>query len=502
MKEFRIIKILTYFYLIPFAIIILFQVLNSLLRTTYFDLHQEIEIAKYKWDQPLIVLLVTVVALGIVYLLLNNRGLNTKRLQSIVLVWAGAVSLGCVLLFRCIAKCDSGFLNEIAIQLLQNNYQAFEAGEYLYMYPFQLGFTAVMELIYRIFGIENYIVFELVNIVCVVDMVWELGRITGELCEDERVYRLELLLSMGMLPLFLLATFIYGDIPGWCMAVNAICCVIRYLKTDKWAELLKASLWLSFGIIMKSNLNIMVAASVIAILLHAFEKKNVKMLLGTVGLIVISQLGMQAVNGIYSIRTGGELPDGIPKIAWVAMGLQEPYADGSAAGWYNGYNWSVYVNSGYDKELTAEICKEDIKQSFDRFLQEPKQAISFFYEKFTSQWNDPTFMSLLTNEWYSRNVEPQSAVAEFFLYGLGRTLLIFVMNIYHFLILLGTGIFCVRSYKKWSLPMAYLVLNIFGGLLFHMLWEAKARYVLIYFVLLLPLAAWGYGEIKGKQNDE
>ncbi len=502
MKEFRIIKILTYFYMIPFAIIILLQVLNSLLRTTYFDLHQEIEIAKYRWDQPLIVLLVTAVALGIVYLLLNNRGLNTKRLQYMALAWAGAVSLCSVLLFRCIAKCDGGFLNEIAIQLLQNNYQAFEAGEYLYMYPFQLGFTAVMELIYRFFGIENYIVFELVNIVCVVDMVWVLGKITGELCEDERVYRLELLLSMGMLPLFLLATFIYGDIPGWGMAVNAICCVIRYLKTDKWAELLKASLWLSFGIIMKSNLNIMVVASVIAILLHAFEKKNVKMLLGAVGLIVISQLGMQAVNGIYSLRTGGELPDGIPKIAWVAMGLQKPYADGSAAGWYNGSNWSVYVNSGYDKELTAEICKEDIKQSFDRFLQEPKQAVTFFYEKFTSQWNDPTFMSLLTNEWYSRNVEPQSAVAEFFLYGLGRTLLIFVMNMYHFLILLGTGIFCVRSYKKWSLPMAYLVLNIFGGLLFHMLWEAKARYVLIYFVLMLPLAAWGYGEIKRKQNDE
>lgn len=502
MKECRIIKVLSYFYLIPFTIIILFNALNSLLRTTYFDLHQEIEIAKYKWDHPLVVLAVSVGILGVLYFLLHSNRLNAQRLQGIVLVWAGAVSLSCVLLFRCIAKCDSGFLSEIAVQFLQNNFQAFEAGEYLYMYPFQLGFTAVMELIYRIFGIENYIVFELINIVCVVDIVWVMGRITEELFEDERVQKLELLLSMGMLPLFLLATFIYGDIPGWCMAIHTIYYVIRYLKEDKWTDLLKASLWLSAGIIMKSNLNIMLVAAVIAILLHALEKRNARLLLGAVGLIVISQLGMLAVNGIYSLRIGEELPEGIPKIAWVAMGMQEPYEDGAAAGWYNGYNWSVYVNNGYDHELTEEVCLEDIRQSLGRWMQEPGPAVSFIYEKFTSQWNDPTFMSLLTNEWYSRNVEPQSAVAEFFLYGLGRTLLVFVMNIYHFLIFLGVGIFSVRSLKKWSLPLAYLVLNIFGGMLFHMLWEAKSRYVLIYFVLMLPLAAWGYGEIKVRQREE
>lgn len=35
------------------------------------------------------------------------------------------------------------------------------------------------------------------------------------------------------------------------------------------------------------------------------------------------------------------------------------------------------------------------------------------------------------------------------------------------------------------------MLNIFGGFLFHMLWEAQARYILGYFILLLPLTAYG-----------
>ncbi len=495
MKKAKIVRILTYIYWIPFSAIVLFNTFNSLLRTTHFEPYQYVEIAKYKWDHPMIILLL--IAL-IVFLFRFISSVNSKTMKKMSLAWAFAASLGSVLLFRCIAKCDSGFLNEIAIQFMQNNYQAFAAGEYLYMYPFQLGFTAIMELVYKIFGIENFIVFELINIICVVDMIWIIQKITDELYADEKICRIAAVLSMGMLPLFLLSTFIYGDIPGWCMAVNTIYYVIRYLKTDKLLEILKASIWLAAGIIMKSNLNIMLVAAVIVIVLHAMERKSIKSFLGLLMIIVISQLGMFTVNSIYSVRTGETMPEGIPKIAWIAMGIQEPYEDGSPAGWYNGYNWNVYVQSGYNRQLTNEACIADMKQSFQRFAEQPKEAVLFFYEKFTAQWNDPSFMSLLTNEWYSRNVEPQSQVAEFFLYGTGRTLLLFLMNIYHFLIWGGTAIFCVGSIPKWSLPKAYLMLNIFGGLLFHMIWEAKARYVLIYFVLMVPLAAWGCLKIEKK----
>lgn len=500
MKEVKLVKILTYIYWLPFSAVVLFNTINSLFRTTYFDLYQYTEIAKYKWDHPIFILILFMIALFLFHFVLN-RDLNITRIKRVLLVWVLGVSLGSVLLFRCIAKCDSGFLNEIAIQFLQNNYQAFTAGGYLYMYPFQLGFTAIMELIYRVFGVENFIVFELLNILCVAGIVWTIPKITEELFGDEKIYQIAAMLSMGMLPLFLLSTFIYGDIPGWYMAVNAIYYMIRYLKTDRWVEILKVSVWLSAGIVMKSNLNIMLVAAVIVIVLHAFERKDIKLLLGAIAIVIISQLGVLTVNGIYSLRIGEKIPDGIPKIAWVAMGMQKPYEDGSAAGWYNGYNWDVYTQNGYDNELTKEACIANMKQSLQHFAEQPKSAVRFFYDKFSSQWNDPSFMSLLTNEWYSRNVEPQSSLAEFFLYGLGRTLLLFIMNSYHFLIFAGTAVFCLRSFRSWSLSKAYLMLNIFGGMLFHMLWEAKARYVLVYFILMVPLAAWGCSEIEEKLFD-
>ncbi len=490
MNRAKLIKTLTFIYLIPFIIIIGFNVINSLTRTTYFEMHQYIESAKYKWDNPLLVLVAAGAAVLLLFFFVQIKNINADKLTKIALIWVGGFCLGAVLLFRCIAKCDSDFLSQIAIDFLNGDYMIGEGG-YLYNYPFQLGFVFILELGYKIFGIENYIVFELLNIVCILDIVRILGRLTLEIFEDERIYKLEMLLSMGMLPLFLLATFIYGDVPGWCMGANAIYHVIRYLKTDKIKELFAASLWLAIGIVMKTNLYIIVIATVIVIILHVINTKNIKLLLPLIGLLIISQMGTLLVNSIYEMRSGHQLPEGIPKIAWVAMGLQESDGNGAAAGWYNGYNIGTYQDCGYDRELTVDTCITDIKQSLAELVSNPRHGLSFLYHKFTSQWNDPTFLSMLTNEWYSRDVEPQSEVALFFLYGKGRELLLAIMNVYHFLIFSGTAIWGCRFLKKWNLEISYLVLNIFGGMMFHMIWEAKSRYVLFYFVLLLPLAAAG-----------
>lgn len=102
---------------------------------------------------------------------------------------------------------------------------------------------------------------------------------------------------------------------------------------------------------------------------------------------------------------------------------------------------------------------------------------------------------MITNEWNSRHAENLSPLADFFIYGTGRNILYGIMNVYHFLLFLCTGVFCWFSRKSWSLEKAYFILNIFGGFLFHMIWEAQSRYILGYFVLMLPLAAFGLEQI-------
>ena len=289
MKNQKGVRILTCFYLFPFGLMVIFNIFNSLLRTTYFELYQDVEAARYRWNHPLLLIAATGVLLFAVHFVIKKAGEDKHQINAARLVFgfSGLVSLTSVLLFRCTVSADSKALSEIAIEFLQGNYQAFERGEYLYMYPFQIGLAALLELIYRIFGIENFIVFQLINVVCIQLIICTLNKITWELFEDERISRIEAFLSMGMLPLFLFATFVYGDIIGWAFGVGNIYFMIRYLKTDKWQNILKAAVLLGLGIVVKSNINILVVASVIAILLHAATKKNYKILIWIVGVALI-----------------------------------------------------------------------------------------------------------------------------------------------------------------------------------------------------------------------
>lgn len=493
----KTIYVLTMFFWMPLWLIVTLNSLNSFLRTGYFELGQDVEIVKWKWDNPLWLLLGVIVWMGLIYWLACRKKVATRQLQKLAIGIAGGSSLLAILLFRSIAKCDSEFVSNAAIQFLQNNYEAFAVGEYLYRYPFQIGVTALLELIYGIFGVQNYIVFELINLVCIVDIVRMLGKISEDLFGEETA-RIEIVMSMGLLPLFLLSTFVYGDYIGLFFGIHAIAAVICFLKENKWQKILQASFWFAGGVAIKNNINVLVIAAIIALILYAFIYHKYWVLVWTAGLVLMSRMGLDIIMWIYELRMGQPVPDGIPKIAWITMSMQETVEGGSASGWYNGYNCSVFADNGYDQKATVAACMVELKERFQYFLHHPGYMLYFFFDKFSSQWNEPTFMSIQTNEWYSRNCEPQSNLAISLLYGTGRTILTEVMNIYHFLTMLGAAVGLWIQRKDWKLEKAYFILNIFGGILFHMLWEAKARYVLCYFVLMLPVAAAGYQYVSLK----
>ncbi len=492
-KRQKLVKALTSLYLVPLALMVVFNTFNSLFRTTYFELYKDMETAKYKWDQPFLVLMASAVLLFVIYLVCKTKWFekNSHYLLAAVL-FSGIVSAFIVLTVRGIAICDGDALSNIAVEFMRNNYEALSEGEYLFNYSFQVGMVALLELVYQIFGIENYLVFQLMNVISIMIFIWMLGKITDELFEEEKISRMEAVLSLGMLPLFLFSTFIYGDIIGWAFGISAIYFLIRYMKTDKWQFVLAASVLLSLGIAVKSNINILVVASVIAMLLNAIYKKHFQPLIWIVVMVITSQLVMGTAQIVYAQRAGlSEYPKGIPKIAWVAMSMQETDEGGYACGWYNGYNWAVYRENEYDRARTTQACAENIKQSLHKLMHEQKYALNFVYKKFTSQWNAPTFQAMITNEWSMRHTDNDSALAHYFVFERGRDILYGLMNIYHFLLFFCTSAHFLLNRGKWSLPKAYYILNIFGGFLFHMIWEAQSRYILGYFVLMLPLAACG-----------
>ena len=64
-------------------------------------------------------------------------------------------------------------------------------------------------------------------------------------------------------------------------------------------------------------------------------------------------------------------------------------------GWYNGYTQKIYKKNKYDYQLTKERVNSDIEKSVIKLKENPKYACNFFYEKVTSQWNNPTFHCFL-----------------------------------------------------------------------------------------------------------
>ena len=173
------------------------------------------------------------------------------------------------------------------------------------------------------------------------------------------------------------------------------------------------------------------------------------------------------------------------------MSLQETDEGGYACGWYNSYNWAIYDQCNYDRQETTKACLDNLKQSLDKLAHEQRYALNYFYKKFTSQWNAPTFQSMISNEWSTRHTDKTTPLAHYFIFEGGRDILYELMNIYHFVLFFCTSAYFLLHRNKWSLPKAYFALNIFGGFLFHMIWEAQSRYILGYFVLMLPLAACG-----------
>ena len=55
--------------------------------------------------------------------------------------------------------------------------------------------------------------------------------------------------------------------------------------------------------------------------------------------------------------------------------------------------------------------------------------------------------------------------------------------------------------KRKSLDGYSLLIGIFGGILFTMLWEAKSRYVFPYLLLLIPYAAAGLSDLARRLDD-
>lgn len=409
--------------------------------------------------------------------------------QAVLFLLAGCMAELWVYGNQIVPEQDQLFVLQAADHLNVGNYEDFLSGGYLSMYPNQTGLLLLELLLTKLFGGMNYVIFYELNAVAYLAVLWLLSAIAGKLGADNLQKLAVLLLSICFLPLLFYTTFLYGNLIGLALALGAFYFEFKYLEYHKPIDLIAAVLLIVLAAAVKNNYLIFLVAIVLHALAEALRKKEWRNALLALLVVCVYALNSWGTTAALEKTTGGDLGNGVSTYAFIAMGLQVNPV--KCDGWYNEFNKESYIESGYDAAKQAELAKASISDSA-AYLKEPANAVNFFLRKNASQWADPLFQGLWISQvrqtqnerpgWLNRVLSPKGSTA------IGQ-----VMDVLQFWVYAGALLYLIFGRKdKKFFESLLLQITVLGGFVFHCFWEAKGQYTLSYFVLLLPLAVFGF----------
>ena len=150
-----------------------------------------------------------------------------------------------------------------------------------------------------------------------------------------------------------------------------------------------------------------------------------------------------------------------------------------------------FSEAGFDTQKSKEMAIAGLQQTYQYYRDNKGTFTHWLLHKIVLQWNDPSFESFMINTGRGDAVQFESFYYSLFYGGL-RQVLTFLLNIAHSTILLGAvfmGLLYNRNNKEEFLHPALIAV---GGFAFHIIWEAAAHYVVVYYWFLIPCAIAGY----------
>lgn len=424
------------------------------------------------------------------------RNLPEKYLLIVGMILVFIVGLAWVFKMRVEAGADQLLVLEGASQFMQGNYEWFVRGGYFYVYPHQLGLAAYFQLFIAFAGQNAYLWIQAANVLWLMLGFYCLYKITALLFGKREITNVALVLLLFCFEILLYVVFVYGNLPAFGLGLLAVLLTLRYFKERKACYAVWSAVVITASILLRNNNLVWLVAMVIFYLLDAaFEKKKWSFAFAAL-LIGANLLGGFAVSFCYAQATGIPAAEGVPKTAWVAMGLQE---GPMAPGWYNGYSNNLYQSMDYDGEKTAVQAKENIRECVANFAEHPGYAARFFYQKISSTWNNPTFQGFWISQVRDSQIE-QDKLSNSIYNGGANLLLQGFMNLYQSVIYIGSALFFLFHFKKIRREQLLPGVIFLGTFLFHIFWETKAQYVATCFPLLIPYAACGWTGLSGRMK--
>ena len=448
-------------------------------------------------DNVFLNMIVLALLLSALYLFYHyGDGLRFRRMENALLFWTFALGTAYIATTKLRAPSYSdSFLVTYGAQRAAVGDYSILSEKYFHRFPFQLGYVLYSEIFFRLMAIplhgmpEGYAVLALqeLNLLWLILQYHALIEITGLLFKDERIRKLLILLLFFCLPPLLTLPFLYGNIPAYSCGICAVWMMLLFIKRGKTRYGVICALLLALAVTLKLNLLIICVAVGGAWLVMLLKKPTLKSLLCLLFAALCVLTLPKLPQKIYEKGIGIDYGDGIPMIAWMAMGFSEGYA---APGWYNSAcTVEAFERNGRGSEKTAAEARETIAARMREFRSSPAKMFVFFSQKLRSQWNEPSYGSLWLNQVYP-SYNKKGVLYDFFC-GSGARRTLGVMKHFQQLVFLGMLFGLIRLWRKKDLLRCLLPLIVLGGLLYHLLFEAKSQYALPYFLLMLPIAAYG-----------
>lgn len=520
------------------------------------------QLVLFRWDNPLFTLPGTALLCLILFSAAARSSGRTpesghRLLRLFVLCWC--LITGCILIVfgKSVPMSDGYSVYGIAVRLAAGDTTVIHPTDsYLSYYPQQVGLAAFWEILIRIWNMTHidqhaYHFLKLIYLLleCVIIVFQE--KIVRILWKDEKAECLYLLLAGASCPLFMYTSFVYGEIPSFAAISVSFYFLLRLLAEESPSAGSHAAgfsggiaatsqkhafrpLFLSLGglffltlsVMLRKNSLIFMIAAVLVLLLYGWKQKRPLLLLLAALCAACSLAILPCVQKLYECRSGSYLSAGVPAMSYFAMGMQE---SSRAEGWYNGFNFYTFQDTGMDRSATIAISREAIRERLAYFRENPGYAVRFYLRKYLSQWADGTYACRQSTRTTFGGRTP------FFvsLYeGEYSKYLIEYCNIYQNVLYLGAFWFCLaglsgnffgsisrkfarKNSKKSSGKnagmdpidssgsqsdfrlAAYLgLISALGGFLFHMMWEGNARYIFPYGLAMLPYTAKGLAMLK------
>ena len=390
-----------------------------------------------------------------------------------------------------------------------NTYAGIPLGEYIQAYNQQIPQAFLYSLFFRLIHIDEFGTPRALNVIAIIIILIAIYKIGNIISKSHKVNKVRLMvLFLTFLSLPMLSTFVYGDIPSLAFALLSVYYMMRFVEYDKHIDTSKglkenlngaisiqekqpkflgvkyfvlSTVFSMIAYMFRMNSLIFVIATVIYLLFNLFTKitsktakENITNALVIVIYVVMSILPAKLVNDYYINKDNLDENKAYPNISYILMGMSESWRGN---GWYNE---DIGEPALKNPQGIKEEYENKIKDRLTYFSQNIGYTFRFYTMKLASMWSENTYSVVRLNLLHESEDDYLNVIKE---------PLAFYQKALLILMCVCSIIVLIQNRKNLSPEIIYLLLIFMGGFAFHIIWEAKSRYIIPYIVVLIPIAS-------------